>query len=168
MVHGEYRRFRMDGDRRVELEPGAGPRWRTKSHYDPLLERLGYAREETFYFLKRFNFVRGGTPLVRRAVFDAVGGFDEALANHGDYEMWLRIASRFPIRFLPRVVYLYRAHEGSTQERTPAVVTARCAERICRRYGIAETLQFGTRAGPPGERSGTRYEGGLHGQEGRR
>lgn len=39
--------------------------------------------------------------VVRRDVFDAVGLFDESLPVCEDYDMWLRIACRYPILFVP-------------------------------------------------------------------
>jgi len=47
------------------------------------------------------NVVSGGSAaLVRRECFDLVGGFDESLRSSEDWDMWLRIARHFPIRFV--------------------------------------------------------------------
>lgn len=40
--------------------------------------------------------------VIEREVFDTVGLFDESLPVCEDYDMWLRIASRFPILFIPQ------------------------------------------------------------------
>lgn len=47
------------------------------------------------------NVVSGGSAaLVRRECFDTVGLFDESLRSSEDWDMWLRIVRRFPIRFV--------------------------------------------------------------------
>jgi glycosyltransferase involved in cell wall biosynthesis len=51
------------------------------------------------------------TTLVRRSAFDAVGPyFDETLPIIGDYELWLRLASRYPAVFLHTWDAAYRRH----------------------------------------------------------
>ncbi|MGB5881995.1 MAG: glycosyltransferase, partial [Thermoanaerobaculia bacterium] len=39
--------------------------------------------------------------LIHRSVFDEVGLFDETLPACEDYDLWLRICSRWPVLFLP-------------------------------------------------------------------
>lgn len=47
------------------------------------------------------NVVSGGSAaLVRRECFELVGRFDESLRSSEDWDMWLRIARHFPIRFV--------------------------------------------------------------------
>jgi len=46
--------------------------------------------------------------LMRREVFDAVGGFDEGLEVCEDYDLWLRIAARFPVHFLAEKLIVKR------------------------------------------------------------
>jgi glycosyltransferase involved in cell wall biosynthesis len=46
--------------------------------------------------------------LMRRGVLDAVGLFDENLPVCEDYDLWLRVASRFPIFFLDRKLIIKR------------------------------------------------------------
>lgn len=40
--------------------------------------------------------------LIHRSVFDAVGTFDESLPVCEDYDMWLRITSRYPVLFIEK------------------------------------------------------------------
>jgi hypothetical protein len=49
----------------------------------------------------------GGSLLIRRAAIDKAGHFDETLVSWEDYDLWLRIAHRFPYLFLPEPVALY-------------------------------------------------------------
>jgi glycosyltransferase involved in cell wall biosynthesis len=46
--------------------------------------------------------------LLRRWALEAVGGFDESLSLAEDYDLWLRLAARFPFAFVPGVVALFR------------------------------------------------------------
>jgi glycosyltransferase involved in cell wall biosynthesis len=55
--------------------------------------------------------------VVRRAVYEELGAFDERLICAEDWEMWVRIAARYPIWFEPRPLAAYRIHEDSNTER---------------------------------------------------
>jgi len=58
--------------------------------------------------LLRSNFVPFVSTLIRRdAALDA-GGFDERLEILQDYDLWLRIAARHPVRFLDRTTAAFR------------------------------------------------------------
>jgi GT2 family glycosyltransferase len=58
--------------------------------------------------------------VARRAVFDAVGGFDETLPTWEDDDMWVRIAHRYPCVFVPGVVAHYR-RSSSGKSRTSVI-----------------------------------------------
>lgn len=64
------------------------------------------------------DFVASPTPVVRRTVFEQVGYFDESdvLRHREDWDMWLRIAARYPVRYLPQVLARYRRHSGSSRQ----------------------------------------------------
>jgi glycosyltransferase involved in cell wall biosynthesis len=50
--------------------------------------------------------------LIRRKVFEDVGLFDESMPVCEDYDMWLRIASKYPVLFLPEPLIIKRGgHE---------------------------------------------------------
>ena len=144
MIYAEYVRLdQVEGRwRRHREQRGVAP-YLCKKYYDGILRRVDYDPRLTFYFLKHFNFVRGGTPLIRREALDEAGGFDDELGLFGDYDLWLRLASRHPIRFLDAVAYIYRVHpesvslsmEGSEEAR-------RSAMRVCRKHGIQSNVHF--------------------------
>jgi glycosyltransferase involved in cell wall biosynthesis len=80
--------------------------------------------------------------VVRRSAYEALGGFRGDLRYNLDWEMWCRIASRYPIWYEPRPLACYRQHEGSE---TAALMGAgavvpdiRLAISIVRRYMPAE------------------------------
>jgi glycosyltransferase involved in cell wall biosynthesis len=54
---------------------------------------------------------------VRRAVYEALGGFDRRLFCSEDWEMWVRIAARYPIWYEPRPLAAYRMHADSNTGR---------------------------------------------------
>ena len=53
------------------------------------------------------------TIVVRRACFDHVGLFDEALQANEDWDMWLRVATRYRFAYVDRVVARFRWHGGN-------------------------------------------------------
>jgi hypothetical protein len=54
------------------------------------------------------------TPIFRRSVLQDVGFFDESLLGSGDWDMWLKIAERWPVRCVPETVGYYRVHPTNT------------------------------------------------------
>jgi glycosyltransferase involved in cell wall biosynthesis len=49
----------------------------------------------------------------RRQAFEAAGGLDGTLDFVMDYDLWIRIARRFPCHHLPQLLATYRLHETS-------------------------------------------------------
>ena len=74
----------------------------------------------------------GACFLYRRAVTEALGGYDTALFGVEDYDFWLRAASRFAFVALHEDLYIYRKHGGSlTSQRAERIqaLTAEIVER---------------------------------------
>jgi glycosyltransferase involved in cell wall biosynthesis len=65
--------------------------------------------------LEGSNFILGMTTLIRRECFEAVGPYDESLP-YEDWDMFLRIASRYEFAFSPRVSGRYRVHRSSLSQ----------------------------------------------------
>jgi Glycosyl transferase family 2 len=57
------------------------------------------------------------TMVVRRAVYEALGGFDPRLAYAEDWEMWVRIAAQYAVWYEPEALAVYRIAEGSLSGR---------------------------------------------------
>jgi glycosyltransferase involved in cell wall biosynthesis len=73
------------------------------------LEGEGIAREMLFF--RRPVILGGGSgAMVRRSVFDEVGGFDLDLGTSADWDLYYRIASRSKVAFVPEVLLHYRLH----------------------------------------------------------
>ena len=70
----------------------------------------------SFALLTRLNFIGCSTVLVHKDCFDYAGGFPDSreLRRGGqDYALWLRIATRYPLLFVPEILVDYTIHEGS-------------------------------------------------------
>lgn len=59
------------------------------------------------------------TYLVRAHVFEQVGYFDEQLQARQDWDMWIRLASRYEIGVVPEVLVDFREHEGDRTASNP-------------------------------------------------
>lgn len=55
----------------------------------------------------------GSNPLIRRQALIEVGGFDESLSTAADWDMWLRLAKRYPFVVIPSAQVLYRISSNS-------------------------------------------------------
>jgi glycosyltransferase involved in cell wall biosynthesis len=55
--------------------------------------------------------------VVRRAVYEELGGFDDRLIYAEDWEMWVRLAARFPVYYEERPLACYRLHDDSNSGR---------------------------------------------------
>ena len=61
--------------------------------------------------------------LFRRSVFDEVGAFDSELRVAEDYELYLRIARKFPVCSHPAVMAEYRLHGSNTSRNSELMLT---------------------------------------------
>ncbi len=60
------------------------------------------------------NFIENGSnPLIRRTALVEVGGFDPALTHAEDWDLWLRVAERYPVVAVPVAHVRYRVAAGS-------------------------------------------------------
>ena len=55
--------------------------------------------------------------VVRRAVYEDLGGFDDRLVCAEDWEMWVRIAARYPVWYEAEPLARYRMHDDSNTGR---------------------------------------------------
>src|SRR5262249_37606069 len=55
--------------------------------------------------------------VVKRSVFERIGGFNAELCYALDWEMWTRIALQFPVWFEPRILACYRDHAENETSR---------------------------------------------------
>jgi glycosyltransferase involved in cell wall biosynthesis len=57
---------------------------------------------DLFPVLFQTNFVNNSTVVARRSCLAEAGGFNEAYLTYYDYDLWLRIASRYPLAYVGR------------------------------------------------------------------
>jgi len=94
---------------------------------DPNGNRLGAWRaplssgrtpsSEVLHKLLVQNFFAAPAPVVRREVVIEAGGFNEALWYTGDWDLWLRIANRSDVVYLPDLLAQYRIHRAQQTAR---------------------------------------------------
>ena len=60
-----------------------------------------------------YRFVHTSSMVVRREVYGRVGGFDHRLGYGEDWEMWVRIAARFPVAYEVQPLAEYRKVDSS-------------------------------------------------------
>lgn len=59
------------------------------------------------------NYVPHTGTLVRRTCHEELGDYDLALPHAGDWELWLRVASRYDVGYISEPLYAYRIHGGN-------------------------------------------------------
>jgi glycosyltransferase involved in cell wall biosynthesis len=80
-------------------------------------EQAGLALEA---LLSRGNVI--GTPstvLAERGLFQEVGGFDPALSQCADWDMWIRLATRTEFCYLDEPLTAYRQHDANMSRNVP-------------------------------------------------
>ena len=55
----------------------------------------------------RQNFVASGSTTFKRQVLEDVGLFNEKYFISEDYDMWVRIAEKYPIEYIHEILYYY-------------------------------------------------------------
>jgi glycosyltransferase involved in cell wall biosynthesis len=58
-------------------------------------------------------FIRASAIIVKRSVYEKLGGFTTSLQYALDWDMWKRIASSYPIWYEPEPLFCYREHRAS-------------------------------------------------------
>ena len=75
--------------------------------------------------------------VIRRAVFDASGGFDPALPYSEDWDLWLRLSREVPFVKLDRASTLYRQHAGQGNRALRDIdYRTRLLESAARHWGL--------------------------------
>ncbi|HZO81830.1 MAG TPA: glycosyltransferase family A protein [Candidatus Binataceae bacterium] len=82
------------------------------------LKRPGYFFADAL----RTCLISPSAVIVKRALLDEAGGFDEAMAACEDYDLWLRILARHPVGLLDEPLVTRRAgHPGQLSATIPAL-----------------------------------------------
>ena len=79
-------------------------------------ERLGAPRHENGYvfekLLKRNIIGSTSNPLIKKDCLESVGGFDALMESCQDYDLWLRIALKYPVQIIDAPLLIYHIHPG--------------------------------------------------------
>lgn len=71
--------------------------------------------------LLRENIVPAPTAVVRKEIYDKIGGFDSEL-RYEDLDMWLRIAKHFLVGFIDEPLVYYRTHDKNFSNNTMRMI----------------------------------------------
>jgi glycosyltransferase involved in cell wall biosynthesis len=117
-----------------------GPDGRFRRRIAPPLEPAEIAEA-----LLRHNPLAHPTMLLRRDAVVELGGYRAAFRSAEDYDLWLRLAERHPIRCVPNTLIDYREHAGQTAwaeiaHRVHAELGARAAAQA-RRAGLPDPAE---------------------------
>jgi glycosyltransferase involved in cell wall biosynthesis len=81
------------------------------------------------------------TAMVKKEVFEKVGGFDEAFPALQDWEMWLRISGKYRFAAVPEVLVNHNVQKNSITSNHPRVIRAHLM--LMKKYpDIAKSRQF--------------------------
>ncbi|MBI5441857.1 MAG: glycosyltransferase, partial [Deltaproteobacteria bacterium] len=70
----------------------------------------------------RLCLISPSSILLRRRLFEELGGFDESLPACEDYDLWLRLSARFPVLLVrERLIVKRNGHEGQLSQAHPAL-----------------------------------------------
>jgi glycosyltransferase involved in cell wall biosynthesis len=75
--------------------------------------------------------------VVRRAVYEKLGGFDDSYGYCPDYDMWQRIATEYPLWYDPLPLAEFRVHDDSESSSTLRRLTPWLEVNRCRAAGVA-------------------------------
>jgi glycosyltransferase involved in cell wall biosynthesis len=71
------------------------------------------------------NFISMSGAIVRREALEQVGGFDEAIRFMEDWDLWLRLAVRFPAAYTSEPTFVQRRRPESLSSNREAMVRSR-------------------------------------------
>ena len=77
--------------------------------------------------------------VVRRALFESVGGFDEELQYCEDYDLWIRLALRSPLAFIDRSLTITRYRDDHFP--SPQIEVQQDWARVMRKH-VQDPMQF--------------------------
>lgn len=123
-----------------------------------------YSKRRLFHYS---DFIVQPATFFRRRAFEAVGGVDVSIHWAMDYDLWLKMAGKFKIAYLPRVLANFR-WLADNKTATGSFGRLDEIERITARYGVAlpaynrlERVNLHLQAATAGLKRGKLLQGGA-------
>ncbi len=85
----------------------------------PPLSRKIPEREWQLLEMFRCTYIHGLSVCIRREAIEYVGGFNERLRYGQDYDLWLRLLTRYPATFIPERTCAQRYHSNQSTHAFP-------------------------------------------------
>jgi hypothetical protein len=101
---------------------------------------IPYSKDRLLLDFMTFQF-----RLIRRSIYDQLGGVDETIPAAMDYDLCLKLSEITEIAHIPRPLYLYRVHDEtiSAQKRLLQITQSRDAiARALVRRGMDKDLEI--------------------------
>lgn len=96
--------------------------------------RMNYQRGFIFDKLLYENFIDSTSfPLIKKECLISIGGFDTLMQSAQDYDVWLRLAEKYEVDYVPEPLVVYHLHSGE-QISTNPVKKVSGLERINHKY----------------------------------
>jgi hypothetical protein len=83
----------------------------------------GRVASEMLLFRRTVILGGGSAAMVRRAAFEEVRGFDESMSTSADWDLYYRIACRYPVGFVPEILVRYRVHGSNMHKNVSAMAS---------------------------------------------
>jgi filamentous hemagglutinin family protein len=100
---------------------------------------IPYSKERLLLDFMTFFF-----RLMRREVFEQVGGLDESMTHVEDYDLCLKLSEATEIQHIKKPLYYYRCHASSVSQQYPRQQAENACHAIAnalKRRGLADRLQ---------------------------
>ncbi|MEM7756913.1 MAG: glycosyltransferase [Cyanobacteria bacterium P01_A01_bin.40] len=107
---------------------------------------IPYSKKRLLVDFMTFHF-----RLLRRDIYNAVGGFDSSLSSAEDYDLCLRLSEVTKIKHLQELLYYYRWHQDNlsqTQQITQVKCSAIAINRAIKRRGLEDEYKLKVRLNP--------------------
>jgi glycosyltransferase involved in cell wall biosynthesis len=113
-----------------------------KLHNHSRIQRCKHIVGNAYYQLLLFNFIGTSTVVVKRGCFDICGLFCEALFGPEDWDLWIRIARKFPIVHIPATLVEHVQQSCGSVSASPEALEA--SRRVIER-ALAANPRLGRR-----------------------
>ena len=131
VLHGFYKKMQYG----FETKPEIGAAFCRHIHFDeqsnwnwisPLEQPQSGVLNEWLEKISVKQRIQAPSIVVKRQVYENIGGFDNRMSCWGeDWEMWVRIAAKYPVWYEPRPLALYRISPDSLVGQSAKNLTGR-------------------------------------------